>query len=787
LGVAAPSGVGRFVPIVRWLPTYDRRWLRFDVIAGATVWGLLVPESIAYAGLAGLPPQAGLYTLLATLAAYAVFGTSRHVVAAATSAAAVLLASSIGGLAGADAARYMADAAGLVIFCGGLFLIAGLLRLGFVAQFLSRLVMEGFVFGLAISVTVSQLPKLFGIEKGSGDTIKQFIHLVTHLGDANGPTLAVGAGALVLLFAVERLAPKIPGGLLALVLGILVSSVFSLSSHGVKIVGHVPSGLPTPGIPSIHSADVILLITAAAGLLLVIFSESLGAADNFATKYGYEIDPNQELIALGVANADSGLLGGLAGGGSLSQSAVNDGAGARSEVSPLVAALLILITVLVLTPLFKNLPEAVLAALIIHAVSHLWKVAEMRLYYHLQRLEFWLALATLLGVITIDVLPGLVIGVGAMLLLVIYHASRPQIGSLGRVPGDPGAYGDIDRHPDYDPIPHVVLLRLEAPLFYANATPVRDRIKRLVGETVPPPQGARHRYRRHRAPRHHQRRNAQRTRPHDAFGGHRRRPRRGPPARGQDGATLRACQTTRRGSDLPHHHRSPRCPRRRVHARGAAAGCPPQRRINGAGDRTGIAVRNRGRAQPGAHHRHGAHALDPEGRLNRPAFLAGWIVGLAAVGTIVLLISSGASASSDGAPATWVSILKIVLGVPLVLLAIKQWRGRPRGDAEPELPAWMKRIDTFTLVESAGMAVLLSAINPKNLLLTVGAAAAIVQTGSSTIIRQLRSLCSYCSAPWASGRPWGSTTRWATTRPRPSASRTTGWPGRTPRSWPSFA
>jgi SulP family sulfate permease len=482
-----PSGIRGFVPILQWLPRYDRKWLRFDVIAGATVWGLLVPESIAYAGLAGLPPQAGLYTLLATLAAYAVFGTSRHLVAAATSAAAVLLASSVGGLAGADAARYMSDAAGLVIFCGGLFLIAGFLRLGFVAQFLSRPVMEGFVFGLAIFVTVSQLPKLFGIEKGSGDTIKQFIHLIGHLGDTSGATLAVGAGALVLLFAAERFAPKIPGGLVALVLGIVVSSALSLSEHGVKIVGHVPSGLPTPGVPSVHGGDVLPLITAAAGLLLVIFSESLGAADTFATKYEYEIDPNQELIALGVANAGSGLLGGLAGGGSLSQSAVNEGAGARSEVSPLIAALLILITVLVLTPLFKNLPEAVLAALIIHAVSHLWKVAEMRRYYELQRLEFWLALATLLGVITIDVLPGLVIGVGAMLLLVIYRASKPQIGSLARVPGEPGAYGDIGRHPDYERIPGVLVLRFESPLFYANATPVRDEIKALVGACDPPP------------------------------------------------------------------------------------------------------------------------------------------------------------------------------------------------------------------------------------------------------------------------------------------------------------
>jgi SulP family sulfate permease len=482
-----PSGVRRYVPIVQWLPGYDKRWLRFDVIAGVTVWGLLVPESIAYAGLAGLPPQAGLYTLLVTLAAYAVFGTSRHLVAAATSAAAVLLASSVGGLAGADASRYASDAAVLVMVCGGLFLIAGFLRLGFVAQFLSRPVMEGFVFGLAIFVTVSQLPKLFGIKKGSGDTIAQFVHLIAHLGDTSAATLAVGAGAVGLLFALERLAPKIPGGLIALVLGILVSSAFSLSSHGVEIVGHVPSGLPTPGVPSVHGADLVPIIAAGGGMLLVIFSESLGAADTFATKYGYEIDPNQELIALGVANLGSGLVGGLAGGGSLSQSAVNEGAGARSEISPLIAAVLIVVTVLVLTPLFKNLPEAVLAALIIHAVSHLWKIAEMRRYHDLRQLEFWLALATLLGVITIDVLPGLVIGVSAMLLLVVYHASQPHIGLLGRVPGEPGAYGDVGRHPDYERIPDLLVLRLESPLFYANATPVRDRIKALVGACDPPP------------------------------------------------------------------------------------------------------------------------------------------------------------------------------------------------------------------------------------------------------------------------------------------------------------
>lgn len=482
-----PSGLRRLLPVPTWLPAYGRSSVRFDLIAGATVWGLLVPEGIAYAGLAGLPPQAGLYTLLATLAAYALFGTSRHLVVAATSAAAILLATAVASVGPVNADEYAANAAAVVLFCAGLLLLAGVLRLGFIAQFLSRPVMEGFVFGLAIFVTVKQLPKLFGIPKGEGNTVQQFVHLLTHLDETSGATLAVGVVALALLFGAERYTPRLPAGLLALVLGIVISGALDLSAHGVAIVGTVPSGLPSVGVPDIKPEDIATLMAAAAGMVLVIFSESLGAAQNFATKYGYEIDPNQELIALGAANAGSGLLGGLAAGGSLSQSAVNEGAGARSEVSPLVAAALILVTVLFLTPLFKNLPEAVLAALIIHAVSHLWKFEQFKIYYREQRIEFWLGLATLAGVILIDVLPGLVIGVVAMLLLVIYTASRPHLGVLGRVPGVPGAYGDVERHPDYERVPELLVLRLEAPLFYANATLVRDQIKHLVGASDPFP------------------------------------------------------------------------------------------------------------------------------------------------------------------------------------------------------------------------------------------------------------------------------------------------------------
>jgi SulP family sulfate permease len=482
-----PTGLRRYVPLLVWLPSYDRTWLRFDVIAGATVWGLLVPEMIAYAGLAGLPPQAGLYTLLGTLAAYAIFGTSRQLVAAGTSAAAVLVASGVADRGPVNPDEYVTLAAGLVLICGLLFLLAGFLRLGFIAQFLSKPVMEGFVFGLAIFVTVSQLPKLFGIEKGDGDTIRQFFHLIGELDTASWLTFIVGFTALTLLFGVERFAPKLPGGLIALVLGIAVSSAFDLAKHGVAVVGSVPSGLPSIAIPDLASGDVLALSAAAIGMVLVIYSESLGAAETFAAKHGYEIDPNQELLALGAVNTGSGLVGGLAGGGSLSQTAVNDGAGARSQMSPLVATVLALVTILFLTPLFKSLPEAVLAALIIHAVSHLMKVAEFRRYYADRPHEFWLGLATLIGVITLDVLPGLVIGVVAMLLFFVYNASQAHLSVLGSVPGTGGAYGDIGRHPDYETTSGLLVLRLEAPLFYANASVVRKRIKALVGEADPTP------------------------------------------------------------------------------------------------------------------------------------------------------------------------------------------------------------------------------------------------------------------------------------------------------------
>ena len=471
---AEPPSKAQRIPILGWAGRYDRSWLGADLIAGFTVWGLLVPEMIAYASLAGLPPQAGLYTLLASLGLYAVFGTSRHLVVAGTSASAVLLFATVSGLKPATSEEFASLAAGLVLLVGVVFVVAGLLRLGFLADFLSRPVMTGFVFGLAVFVAIRQMPKVLGIEGGHGNSVEQLLHALGHLGDTNLPTLFVATGAMAVLVGLGRWAPRIPGGLVVLAVGIAASSAFDLSERGVAIVGRIPGGLPTVGVPGVALHDLWVLVPSAAGIMLVIYSESLGAASAFADRYRYRLDPDQELIALGASNLGSGLLGGLAAGGSLSQSAVNDGAGARSEVSPIFAAALSLVTVIALTGLFEQLPEAVLGALIIHAVTHLMKVGEMRALARLSPSEFVLAMLTLTAVLVFDVLPALILGVVISILLVLARASRPTVSRLGLGPS--GSYVAVDRHPGSIERPGILIVRPNAPLFYANAQAVRDAV-----------------------------------------------------------------------------------------------------------------------------------------------------------------------------------------------------------------------------------------------------------------------------------------------------------------------
>jgi sulfate permease, SulP family len=485
----------RHVPILGWLPGYDRSWLPFDAIAGLTLWGLVVPEGMAYAGIAGLPPQAGLYTLVVSLLVYALLGTSRHLSVGGTSATAALLASSVAAALVAsafataeDPQTYVVYASAFVLVTGLVFLVAGIARMGFITQFLSKPVMDGFVVGLAVFVVVGQLNKLFGVPKPDGNTIERLVGIVRELPDASLPTVAAGAVAIAALALLPRLSRRIPAGLVVLFGAIGLSTVLDLESLGVEVVGALPQGLPLPALPVIPVADYLAMVLPAIGVLLVAFSESLGVAHEFAEKHHYEVDSDQELNAHAVVNLGSALFGGMLAAGGMSASAVKEGAGARTQVANLVAWAATIVTLLVLTPLFTNLPEAVLAALIIHAVWHILSSRKLLRLRQEAPVEVWFGVLAFAGVLFIDVLEGMMIGLLASLAFVVYRSTRPHISSLGRIPGSAGTYADLGRHPEGTPVPGVLIVRMDAPLYYANALTARDLVRSMLRDATPPPQ-----------------------------------------------------------------------------------------------------------------------------------------------------------------------------------------------------------------------------------------------------------------------------------------------------------
>ncbi|HEV8191991.1 MAG TPA: SulP family inorganic anion transporter, partial [Ktedonobacterales bacterium] len=369
---------------------------------------------------------------------------------------------------------------------GVIALLAGIARLGFVAQFLAEPVLTGFIFGLSMTIAIRQAPKLFGIEGGDGNFFQRLWDLIIHLGQTNGWTLAVGVVSLAILFGLKRLLPAVPASLVALVFGILVVSLFGLEKQGVAIVGAIPAGLPQFGLPTLKVSDIGTLLSAALGLTLVAYAEHISATSSFAAKHHQDVHPNQELIGLGMANLASAVCQGFAAGGSLSKTAANDTAGGRSQVSNLTAAVLVLLTMLILTPLFHNLPEATLGAVVIFAIWRLMDVGALQRYWRLRRLDFVFALTALLGELVFDVLPGLLLGVVLSLVVLIYRASRPHLAVLGEVPGQ-HAYANVEQHPDYATVPGLLIIRVDAPLFFANDTTVRTGIRALIHQASPPP------------------------------------------------------------------------------------------------------------------------------------------------------------------------------------------------------------------------------------------------------------------------------------------------------------
>lgn len=479
--------VVHYVPIVTWLPSYPADWRRPDLIAALTSWGVMVPVAMAYAALAGVPPQYGLITAFAALAVYAIFGTSRHVKVTTSSTMAIMSAAVVAPLAGGDPDRYLALTAGLALVVGTILVAAGLVRLGFIADFLSKSVVTGFIFGLAITIIVGQLPKLFGVPSGGDGTIGQLKTLVESLADTNPWTLAVGCGALALILVLRRISRKIPGPLVALLLGIIAVEAFDLKVHDVSVVGEIQTGIPIPGLPNISLLDLPFLAAGAAGIVFLAVGESLGAGRAFAARHRYEIDADQELVALGAANLSSGLFGGFTVDASLSQSATAESAGTRSQLSSIITAVLIFATLVLLAPLFKNLPDAVLGAIVITAVLGLMDVGELRRYAATRRTDFILAMVALAAVVTTTVLVGLVVAVLLSLMLVLYRASRPYVARLGKLSGERGTYVDLERHPEAEAIPGLLMLRVDAPLYFFNVNVARSAILEAVAGSDPRP------------------------------------------------------------------------------------------------------------------------------------------------------------------------------------------------------------------------------------------------------------------------------------------------------------
>jgi sulfate permease, SulP family len=494
-----PEWLSRYLPIISWLPSYQRSWLRFDVIAGVTMWAVLVPEAVAYSGLAGMPPQAGLFAAPFLLLGYALFGTSRQLIVGATASSAIMLAGVVAPLAKGDPGTYASLMAGLTLMIGLVLFLLGLARMGFVKNFLAEPVLTGFIFGLAMVITIDQLPKLFGIPAGSGDFFQKLWHVINHLGSTNVWALLVGVLSLALLFALKRFLPRVPAPLVAVVFGILVVALFELNKKGVAIVGYIPAGLPLPRWPPLGLDHYLDLLFGGLGVVLVLYAEHVSIGQKIADRHRYDIDPNQELIALGISNLLAGLFQGFAGAGEASKSTVNDGARARTQLAGLVSLVLVIVTLLVLTPFFYDLPQATLGAIVIYAVWGLLDVGEMHRYWRLSRIDFALALAALLGVLILNILPGLLLGVILSLLLLLYYASRPRGSILGKVPGK-AAYGDIVQHPENETIPGLLIFRLNAAMFFVNNEPMRHRIEELVDETEPKPRallldmGANHRF-----------------------------------------------------------------------------------------------------------------------------------------------------------------------------------------------------------------------------------------------------------------------------------------------------
>ena len=469
-----PKWLWRFPPAI-WLAEYRAAWLPYDVIAGVTLAAYAIPVSLAYATLAGLPPQVGVYGYLLGGLGYALLGTSRQLAIGPTSAISLMIAGTVGTMAEGDAQRY-AQIASLAAFAvAALCLVAWALRLSVLVKLISNSILVGFKTGAGLTIAMTQLPSLFGTAGGGHNFFERLVLFATQLGQTHYLALAIGVIAIVLLALGERLLPGKPIALGVVALSIVAASVLGLPALGVAITGEIPAGLPTPQLPALRLRDVEGIVPLAAGCLLLAYIESISAARTFAAKYGYALDPRQEFLGIGAANLATALGHGYPVAGGLSQSAVNDKAGARAPLALVFASMALALCLLFLTGLLENLPKAVLAAVVLTAVYGLLDFPALRRMWRVSRLDFYAAAVALGAVLLLGILEGILIAALASILMLLARVSRPHVAFLGRVPGT-SSYSDLARHPENEAIPGVIAFRPEASLIYVNADAVMESV-----------------------------------------------------------------------------------------------------------------------------------------------------------------------------------------------------------------------------------------------------------------------------------------------------------------------
>jgi sulfate permease, SulP family len=457
----------RFLPILDWAPGYRRDWLLPDVLAGLALWAVMVPEGMAYAGIVGVPPIMGLYTIVPALLAYALLGTSRQLVVGPDTATGLISAVTVGAIASQGTAEFNSLTSTLAVMIGFFFLCFGIMRMGWVASFIPTPVMRGFIEGLVYVTIIGQVPHLLGISGASGNFFTKLWHILQHLPDVSAAPAVTGILSLAAMLLLRRLAPAVPAALVVMAAATIVIGLLGGEATGVHVAGHLPSGLPHLTLPDLDISKLSELVPGALAIVLVGYAEALGAAKAAALQSGGKIDPNQELVAHGPANILSGLFGGFLVVGSLSKTSVATAAGARSQIANLVAAAFSFLTLIFLTPLFRNMPQPALAAIVIAAMLHLSKP---RYLLHLLARDRW-ALANnvivIVGELTLGVLQGIALGVILALVTLVYLTSHPKGAELGQIPGTE-AYRDVKHHPEAATFPGLLIWRTAGDLFFAS-------------------------------------------------------------------------------------------------------------------------------------------------------------------------------------------------------------------------------------------------------------------------------------------------------------------------------